>query len=101
MYHIIEAPWKQESVEVPGPQPLLGKQEPGRVGMPKPPYLSIEGHRDCMKTVSLGSMDVICLHPIRPQNCKDKAWNALVKLNETQDIMTCPTEGMFNSGLLQ
>ena len=97
---MIEEPRKQESVEVPRPQPLLGKHEHGRIGMPPPPYLSIEGHRDCMKTVSLGTWSVICLHPIRPQNCKDEAWNALVKLNETQDIMTCPNKGMFNSGCI-
>ena len=84
----------------PKPQSQPWKQEPIQLGMPKPPYLSIEGHQDCMKILKLGKMNVICLHPIRPQNCKDEAWNALVNLNETQDIMTCPKEGMFNSGCI-
>ena len=86
----------------PKPQSQPWKQEPSQFGMPKPPYLSIEGHRDCMKIMKLGKMSVICLHPIRPQNCKDEVWNTLVELNETQeDPMTCPTEGMFNSWLTQ
>ena len=86
-------------METPEPKPLPRKQEPGQVGMP---YWLIPGHRDCLTILNLGAWKVMCLHPIRPENCKDEVWNTLVELNETQeDPMTCPTEGMFNSGLTQ
>ena len=98
LYHFVEAPWKQESLAAPGPKPLPPKppkpQEPGNIGVP---YWLIEGHRDCMKIVTLGIFKVLCLHPIRPQNCKDEVWNTLVELIEMQEVVTCPTEGMFNS----
>ena len=81
----------------PGPKPLPWSKEPGQIGVP---YWLIPGHQDCMKIVTFGIFKVLCLHPIRPQNCKDAVWNTLVKLVETQEVMTCPKEGMFDSGCI-